>query len=86
MNRLGGDTMSMFDMKSIVKAIRVHDITMLALEKSNSEWDYQDEQELTRAIVAKYDSINRLVLQDMKYMERISRQQARKVKNESIKQ
>lgn len=78
--------MSMFDMKSIVKAIRVHDITMLALEKSNSEWDYQDEQELTRAIVAKYDSINRLVLQDMKYMERISRQQARKVKNESIKQ
>ncbi|MBU2700371.1 TfoX/Sxy family transcriptional regulator [Sporomusaceae bacterium BoRhaA] len=78
--------MSMFDMKSIVKAIRVHDITMLALEKSNSEWDYQDEQELTRAIVAKYDSINRLVLQDMKYMERISRQQARKAKNESIKQ
>lgn len=84
MNRLGGDTM--FDMKNIVKAIRVHDITMLALEKSNSEWDYRDEQELTRAIVAKYDSINRLVLQDMKSMDRKSRQQAKAPKNESIKQ
>lgn len=76
----------MFDMKNIVKAIRIHDITMLALEKSNSEWDYRDEQELTRAIVAKYDSINRLVLQDMRNMDRKSRQQARVPKDESIKQ
>ncbi len=60
----------MFDMKNIVKAFRVHDITMLVLEKSHEEWDNLEEKQRVRAIVAKYDATSRLVTQNMKDLDR----------------
>lgn len=62
----------MFDMKNIVKAFRIHDITMLVLEKSRVEWDNLEEKQMIREIVAKYDATNRMVMQNMKDMERES--------------
>jgi hypothetical protein len=60
----------MFDMKNIVKAFRIHDITMLVLEKSHGEWDNLEEKQRVRAIVAKYDATSRLVMQNMRDLDR----------------
>ena len=62
----------MFDMKNIVKAFRIHDITMLVLEKDHVERDNIEEKQLVREIVAKYDATSRLVMQSMKDMDRKS--------------
>ncbi len=71
----------MFDMKNIVRSFRIHDITMLVLQKEPLDWcENQDEKELIRALVAKYDSVSRLVVQSMKGMERKSGHQVKSPK------
>jgi hypothetical protein len=72
----------MFDMKNIVRAFRIHDITMLVLEKNHVEWDNIEEKQLVREIVTKYDATSRLVMQNMKDMDRKSSHNSKLLKGQ----
>ncbi|MDU2066046.1 MAG: hypothetical protein E6713_14585 [Sporomusaceae bacterium] len=61
----------MFDLKSVLKSYRIHELAMFILEQQHEEWGQREVPALTNAVVSRYEEIVRSLMVQMKNSERV---------------
>ena len=60
----------MFDLKSLLKSYRVHELAMFVLNNQQIEWGQREVPALTNAVIGRYEEIVRSILVEMRAQER----------------